>query len=178
MQEQWKDVVGYEDYFRISSCGKVFSKRTLRLLKLTKLNTGYLVLNSRLDGRQGKAISLRVHRMVAEAFLDKPSEDLLLAASYTKYGKVPVNHKDSDKTNNHYTNLEWVSYQQNTQHAIDNGLLVRPPKGFDSPHFKLTQEQVKFIKDNLIPYHKELGARALAEKFNTSHDTIMRAYRM
>lgn len=178
MQEEWKDAVGYEDYFRISSFGKVFSKRTSRLLKTTKHKNGYVFLNTRLDGRKGKAISLRIHRMVAEAFLGKPSEDLLIAASLTKYGKVPVNHKDSDKTNNHYSNLEWVSYQQNTQHAMDNGLLVKPQKGFDSPHFKLTQEQVSFIKDNYIPYHREFGARALSKKFNTSHDTIMRAYRM
>jgi hypothetical protein len=32
MQEIFKDVVGYENYFKVSNYGKVFSKRTNKLI--------------------------------------------------------------------------------------------------------------------------------------------------
>ena len=178
MQEEWKDAVGYECYFRISNFGRVFSKRTSKILALTKLKSGYLVLNTRLEGRSGKAISIRVHRMVAQAFLPEPSQELVDAARTTKYGKVIVNHLDGDKTNNNHLNLEWSDHKSNTKHAIEKGLMCSPPSGYDSPNFKLTQDQVEYIKMNFIPYHKEFGARALGRKFNVNHCCITRAYNM
>ena len=50
----------------------------------------------------------KVHRLVASHFLWNSR-------------KKCVNHKDSDKQNNHYTNLEWVTHQENTDHAWENG---------------------------------------------------------
>lgn len=46
--------------------------------------------------------------MVAELFLE-PVE-----------GKLYVNHKDCDKTNNHVDNLEWCTAQENSIHACEN----------------------------------------------------------
>lgn len=46
MTEEWRDVVGYEEYFSVSSEGKVYSN--------------------------GKCIFLRAHRLVAEAFIPNP----------------------------------------------------------------------------------------------------------
>ena len=37
-----------------------------------------------------------------------------------------VNHKDGDKTNNFWKNLEWVTESQNMQHAHDTGLICMP----------------------------------------------------
>lgn len=56
------------------------------------------------------------HRLVAQYFIDNP------------YDKEQVNHIDSDKLNNHYTNLEWVSQEENMKHCMDNGLssLTKP----------------------------------------------------
>lgn len=53
-------------------------------------------------------VQFYVHRLVAEAFLVKPTE------------KHIVNHKDGNKANNSLDNLEWVTYTENLQHAIDN----------------------------------------------------------
>ena len=58
----------------------------------------------------GKKYYRRVHRLVAEAFIPNPNN-------------LPqVNHRDGNKLNNHYSNLEWCSNSVNTQHGYDNGL--------------------------------------------------------
>ena len=60
--------------------------------------------------KDGKKKYVRVHRLVAELFVTNPN-------NFSQ-----VNHKDGNKLNNHYTNLEWVSNSQNTKHAFDNNL--------------------------------------------------------
>ena len=56
---------------------------------------------------------LRVHRLVAIYYVTNPRPDI--------YDQV--NHKDGDKLNNNYTNLEWCNCSINTQHAYDNNLV-------------------------------------------------------
>jgi hypothetical protein len=58
---------------------------------------------------------IAVHRLVCIAFHGLPPDN-----------KPWVNHKDGNKANNHYSNLEWTSISQNIQHAHDTGLIVRP----------------------------------------------------
>lgn len=122
--EEFRDVIGYEEYFKVSNLGNIYSKRSNRLLKQTKNKSGYLCISTRIGGRNGHCVCLRVHRLVAEAFLDKPTVEQLNWASHTKYGKVLVNHKDGDKTNNKAHNLEWATASENTNHAISTGLLT------------------------------------------------------
>src|SRR5690554_6817188 len=150
MQEIWKDVVGFEQYFRVSNLGRVFSKRTNKILAQTKLKTGYMVINTRIGGRDGVAYSLRVHRMVAEAFLSSPTKDQMDYASNSVYGKVLVNHKDGNKLNNHLDNLEWTTAKENANHASATGLL-RPVRGEDHPSSKLTDSDVLKILDMYEP---------------------------
>lgn len=177
MVEVWKDVVGFEEYFMVSNFGNVLSKRTNKNLALSTSKTGYKVLSSKIGGRQGQCICLKVHRLVADAFLEKPSDVLIEECSKTHYKIVPVNHKDGNKLNNCVSNLEWVSYKENIRHAIDNGLL-RAKKGLESKLFKLSLEQVLYIKENLIKGHRDFGARALARELNSNHTKVMEAYRL
>lgn len=126
MVEIYRDVVGHEEYFQISNLGNLYSKRTRIVLKQTPNKNGYLQVSTKIGGRLGRAILLRIHRVVAEAHLSPPSERITESAKNTKYGKVPINHKDGNKKNNKVENLEWCTYQENTMHAIDNGLRVYP----------------------------------------------------
>lgn len=105
-----RDVKNYEGLYSVDEQGNVFSyKRKKPALLVPCLNKfGYLNVCLRKDG---KARVLKVHRLVAEAFLPNPGN------------KPQVNHKDGDKTNNCVQNLEWATASENVQHAVRNGFL-------------------------------------------------------
>ncbi len=173
IEEVWKDVIGYEDYFKVSNIGNIFSKRTNKILKLVISKTGYHIFSTKLNGRNSKAICFKVHRLVAEAFLDEPEKYIKDWASNTFYRKVYVNHKDGNKLNNIYTNLEWVTNSENIKHALENNLLI-PVKGSNSLLCRLDNEQVRYIRQHFKPRDREFGSRALGRKFNVGHTTIMK----
>lgn len=177
MEEIWKDVVGFEDYFKISNLGRVLGKRSSRILKGSVCSSGYISIHTRFGSRQGPTGRFLVHRAVAEAFLAPPPEYLLKLKTTTFYGIVPVNHKDGDKFNNRIDNLEWCSYSENSSHAVLNGLTSHP-KGLDNPLFKLTEEQVKYIVDNYKPRDSKFGSRALGRLFSVDHNAVLKAYKL
>lgn len=90
----------------ISNHGRVFSCKTMKLLSMAKINTGYMCAVTKRDGMQ---FSFLIHREVAKHFLDKPNRDNLV-----------VHHKDGDILNNRADNLEWATPSKNTKHAQKN----------------------------------------------------------
>lgn len=159
--EIWMDVVGYEKLFSISSKGRLFSKRTSKILKQNVVGNSYNACVTKIGGRSGKNLVLKIHREVAKAFIPNPNN-------------LPmVNHKDGDKSNNDVENLEWVTAKENINHAINNGLSTFSHLLESSIlRRKLSDDDVRFIKNNFKPYDKEFGVRALCRKFNVSHSTI------
>lgn len=111
--EIWKDIKGYEGKYEISNFGRVKSHvkiGTPTYYKTPILSTpGYYTVCLSKDGKV--SYSVGIHRLVAEAFVEN-----------TDKTKTEVNHKDGDKLNNYYENLEWVTRKENNEHAIKSGL--------------------------------------------------------
>ena len=136
MEEIWKDIKGYEGLYQVSNFGRVKTlPRIIRnssngryytkekILKLGKQTTGYLYVCLYKNNTHK---THRIHRLVAEAFIANPEN------------KLQVNHIDGNKTNNHVSNLEWVTRKENMKHAYKIGL-TRGYKGHK--HSKLTKDK-------------------------------------
>lgn len=117
MEEVFKPIVGFTDYY-ISNLGNVVScKRKYPIVMKPKLDRyGYKCVCLRKDG---KNVHFTVHRLVAITFISN------------KLNKPCVNHIDGNKLNNTVSNLEWVTVAENTKHAFDMGLFTvsRDDKG-------------------------------------------------
>lgn len=100
------DFLGYPKY-KVSKWGAVLGP--LKMLKPQINNKGYQYVKLCRPGDKPKIFSL--HRLVALAFVPNPDS------------KPHVNHYDGNRLNNWYYNLEWVTHQENIQHAFDAGLI-------------------------------------------------------
>ena len=144
IQPKWKDIVGYENEYQINQFGEI------RTLKDSPKLKKYDVLKPQISKRNGyvyqmlykngKEKLLRVHRLVAMAFLPNPNN-------------LPqVNHKDGNKQNNSVDNLEWCEQSYNMKHAYKNGLQIpseNQRKAIINTN-KLKQKKVCQIKDGEI----------------------------
>jgi len=108
--ELWKHIKYYEDYYQISSFGRVKSmhKKPYKIL-INTLRAEYLGIQL---SKNRKSKTFSVHRLVAFAFIKN--------FDTTKI----VNHKDGNKLNNHILNLEWVTQKENRMHAKINKLFI------------------------------------------------------
>lgn len=152
MKELWKDVVGYEDYFQISNLGRVFSKRTNKILKFSSAGE-YLTISTKIGGKKGKSVNLKVHRMVAIAFVENADN------------KPMVNHIDGNKKNNNASNLEWTTNAENIQHAVENDLIkIKNNKS------NMSMEKARLIRR--IKAENKITAKQIAEDMNICYHTV------
>lgn len=103
-----KDIKGFEGLYQISDEGRVYSAYSKKYLKLRKDKDGYLLVNLYKDKKQ---YTKKVHRLVAEAFIDNPE------------GKKEVNHIDCQRDNNCVSNLEWMTHRDNVIYQAEQGHL-------------------------------------------------------
>ena len=108
--KQVNKIKGYEDvldiYF-IDKRGFVFSQQTNKKLVICDNGKGYKVASLKIKGKR-KWKKAYIHRLVAMAYVEGYNE------------KLEVNHKDENKANNHYTNLEWVTTKYNNNYGTKN----------------------------------------------------------
>ena len=110
--EIWKSLPGVpgievSTFGRVRTLDRVVSSENMtrfqkgRILKQNESNSGYLLVNIPINGKQATKI---VHRLVAKTFIPNPDN-------------LPqVNHKDCDRTNNNVSNLEWCDGFYNQQY--------------------------------------------------------------
>jgi len=131
--------------YEITRDGQVINKHNGHTVKPQINGKGY--------GRVSIGKQLRfVHRLVAEKYVPNPEN------------KPQVNHIDGNKLNNDTDNLEWVTNQENRDHAVLNNLHSH---GESCPHAKLTQNDVNYIRE-----HSEIKNTDLARMFNVSPSHI------
>lgn len=132
MTEVWKKIDGTGGMMEVSSLGRIRSllRTDKTILKYQHDSKGYQRVRVTV---QREKMTFKVHREVAKAFIPNPDN------------KPQVNHIDGNKDNNAVDNLEWVTNQENAQHAFSTGLFdtvvagakrsnearKRPVAGFD-----------------------------------------------
>ena len=160
-----KPIAGFEGKYFIYDDGRVYRakcKFRRNSIFLKPLGKRYLRVSLQKD-RKAKFFS--IHRLVALAFVPNPDN------------KPIANHKDGDKHNNLFTNLEWNTPRENLMHSIE---VLKRNRNTEKQRLSavkvgkkkriLTMEQAQEIRTT----HKNVFARILSEKYGVSLPTIDR----
>ena len=157
----WKRMIYHDkdlgDFYLVSNTGEIKGVKTGKIRSKNINKEGYYFVCVSLGSRDSKPC-IKVHRAVAETFLDNPDN-------------YPViNHKDGNKLNNNVSNLEFCTCSYNSQHAVDSNLTHYNPK---KNKIKTTDGNLKFNsvtdagayfnKDNPESARKNIS-RALSSK--------------
>jgi hypothetical protein len=128
--EEWKQIA-YSPNYQVSNLSNIRhvnknKNMFINYERLKKTNTRariYLPIDNKHKGYY-------LHRIVAEHFLENPNH-------------LPeVNHKNGDFYDNRACNLEWISKNDNMNHAVDNKLMVRFTRRVRVLNKKTNQEQL------------------------------------
>lgn len=140
------------DYY-VRDNGTIYSSKSNKILSPQLDKNGYEKVQ--MMSSDGKRHRYSIHRLVLENF--NPIKDM---------DKLQVNHIDGNKRNNKLENLEWVTCQENIDHAINNNLRAKI-----NGASKLTIEQVKEI---FIRSHNGESNIELGKEFNIHPDQVGR----
>ena len=140
--EIWKDIIierdnttyNYTGVYQVSNIGRVKSLNYRNSGKEEILKTRIIQGYERVRlHSNGEAKDFSVHRLVATMFIPNPDS-------------LPiVNHKDECKTNNNVNNLEWCTYQYNSQYSA---------KPLTKEHKNKISEALKSNDNQMTEEHK------------------------
>lgn len=162
---EWRDIPGYEGLYEISEYGDV-----RRMVNRHQYKAGEL-LSHKISRYGYHRVSIQVqhaigqymiHRLVALAFIGPCPEG------------CEVNHKDLDKSNNHYSNLEYVTHLENVRHSRVTKTDWRSYRGEMNPNNKLSEGDVIQIR-NLDS--QGINWDEIATTFNISKMSVYRIVR-
>lgn len=143
------------DYYATDD-GRIWSEKSQHFMAQHNDKNGYKKVRlSTTDVAPGKTHTFSVHRLVLENFCPIEGMEFL-----------QVNHKDGNKNNNRLENLEWMTCQENINHAIENHLRAEI-----NGAAKLTQEQVIDIYKRS---HSGESNTALGKEYGLHPDSIGR----
>lgn len=113
MNEEWRDIIGYEGLYMVSNLGNVKKLKGVpanlkfkKVVNLRKDKTIYSIYHRVSLIKKQKEKHFLVHRLVAAAFTSNPDN------------KPLVNHIDGNPRNNCADNLEWCTHQENMDHYL------------------------------------------------------------
>lgn len=149
-----KPIKGFEKYF-ISPEGDVYSTnyrehipgKPPRKLSYFLDSSGYKAVKL---SKNSKGYHFRIHRLVAEHYVDGWFEG------------AELDHKDRNKHNNHYTNLEWVTHAENLKRSYET---VPPTRNFVNCQVYQNNNKIgdfHTVKDAYDFVEKEFGVSGLS----------------
>ncbi len=168
MTEIWKDIQGYHGLYKVSNFGRVMTLpkkikngsgwqiRPEKILKGEITNRGYVKVTLH---NNYKIERFSVHRLVALHFIEN------------KYNKPQVNHKNGNKQDNYFENLEWATASENIRHSLLTGL--NDPSKRDlltNKKRSLTLDQAREIKK--IYANGGISIRKIAANYSVGHSTV------
>lgn len=164
--EIFKDITLYPiaPYYQISNYGTVLNKNTNSQISAIKDDWGYLRV--RLYLIDGTAKIFSVHRLVMITF--HPIDN---------YKEMEINHIHGEKTDNHDTDLEWVTHSENMIHAYATGLNQNIRENNTNAIMK--EDEIRIICENLekgIPFI-EIAKMISSSKSTNPLDVVRAVYK-
>ena len=152
MKEIWRNVVNYEGLYMVSNLGYVKSLgngnarnpnwQKERILKSGKDKDGYLLVALFKDGKRK---TLRVHRLVAQAFIPNPDN------------LSQVNHINEIKKDNRVENLEWCDAKYNANYGTHNKRVSESQTNYPKFSKQVLCVETGVIYPSVMQVKRELG---------------------
>ena len=147
-----------DDIYLINEYGDIYSIASHRLLTQGEDKDGYKDIMLQTNNKRRK--SYRIATLVAYTFIGLPSNEI----------KDPtIDHIDSNKLNNHYSNLRWMERYENSS------IRKTKPKGELNGQHILNEEDV--IKICELLQEGKLSLTEIGDMFNVKKSTISKIKR-